>query len=217
MKKSLAKIILFGLAVMLISGCSSKTKEEQEYNKPAVYWYNKMIKQISNYQFDSADETFISLESEHRRSPLIPGAMMIIATAHMENEEYEMANYYFDEYLKRFSLKENADYVRYLKIKANFLAFKSQYRDQELLSRTLNDVSRFSNEYKTSKYIYLVKNIESRLLMSKALFDNEIADLYERLDKPEAQKMYAKKASNSWMDTDSIEKVEIPFYRYVFE
>ncbi|MEA3353599.1 MAG: outer membrane protein assembly factor BamD [Campylobacterota bacterium] len=217
MKINLIKIVFITIAIIIISGCSSKTVEEQEYNKPAVYWYNKMIKQISNYQYDSADETFLSLESEHRRSPLLPTAIMIIATAHMENEEYEMANYYYDEYLKRYSSKQNVDYVRYLKIKANFLAFKSQYRDQELLSKTLNDVSDFIGEYKNSKYIYLAKDIESRLLMAQATLDNEIAELYGRLEKTEAQKIYESKAKKSWMDINSIKKVEVPFYRYIFE
>ena len=210
------KIVLIAIiSIYILTGCASK--EDQEYNKPAVYWYNKMIKQITDYQLDDADDTYISLESEHRNSPLLPSAMMIIAYAHMQEDEYTMANYYFDEYLKRFSLKSNADYIRYLKIKTNFLAFKQQFRDQELLQKTLEDTEQFVKDYKNSQYIYLVETIKSRLLMAKAIFDKEIADLYTRVDKPKASKVYETKSKQSWQNLSEIKKVEQPFYRSVFE
>jgi len=213
-KKILTLLFAISLAY-IFTGCSSKI--EEEYNKPAVYWYNKMINQISNYQLDQADSTFTSLESEHRNSPLLPSAMMIIATTHMEDEAYAMANYYFDEYLKKYSLKKDADYIRYLKIKSNFLAFKNQFREQDLLTKTISEADTFIKEYPYSQYIYLIKDIKSRLLMSKSIFDTEISELYGRIDKPQAEKYYAKKASKHWKDTKNIDHVDVPWYRSIFE
>ncbi|MEA3315122.1 MAG: outer membrane protein assembly factor BamD [Campylobacterota bacterium] len=215
MRKKLLSTALLSMSLYIFSGCASK--DGQEYNKPAVYWYNKMIKQISNYQIDLADDTFTSLESEHRNSKLLPAAMLIIANAHIEEEEYLMANYYFDEYIKKFSLKENVDYIRYLKIKSNFLAFKSQFREQDLLMKTLNETSRFTKEYPNSQYIYLVKTIQSRLLMSKSVFDKEISELYARVDKPKAENYYNEKALESWSELENIQRVSVPWYRYIFE
>jgi len=215
MNKKIINILCIASLVYIFTGCASK--EQEEYNKPAVYWYNKMINQISNYQLDAADDTFTSLESEHRNSPLIPSAIMIIAISHMEDEAYTLANYYFDEYLKKYSLKKNADYIRYLKIKSNFLAFKNQFRDQELLTKTINETDLFIEEYKNSQYIHLVNNIKSRLLMAKAMFDKEISDLYSRVDKPKAQAFYAKRASENWKNIQEIEKVDVPWYRAIFE
>jgi outer membrane protein assembly factor BamD len=142
---------------------------------------------------------------------------MIIANAHMENEEYAMANYYLDEYLKRFSLKKDADYIRYLKIKSNFLAFKYQYREQKLLTKTLKETDEYIAKYPNSQFIYLVHNIKSRLLMSKATFEKEIAELYGRVDKPKAQKFYDQKASKNWQNTKEINEVDVPWYRSIFE
>lgn len=207
--------ILSIMAFVLFTGCAQK--EQEEFNKPAVYWYNKMIKLISQNRLDDADDTFTSLESEHRNSPLIPSAIMIISTAHMEDEEYTMANYYFDEYLKRYSVKNDADYIRYLKIKTNFLAFKSQFRDQSLLTKTLLETDKFLLNHKNSKYTYLVQTIRARLLMAKAIFDKEISDLYGRIDKPKGQEFYKNKATQSWKNLDSVEKVDVPWYRWIFE
>ena len=215
MKKTFINLLLLTSIIYIFTGCSAK--DDEEYNKPAIYWYNKMIKQISNYQIDEADDTFTSLESEHRNSPLLPSAIMIIATTHMQDEEYAMANYYFDEYLKRFSIKKNADYIRYLKIKSNFLAFKNQFREQDLLEKTLEETNEFIKKYPKSEYIYLVHTIKSRLLMSKSVFDKEIASLYSRIDKPKAQQYYEEKASKNWNKLDEIKQIDVPWYRYIFE
>ncbi|MFY4860683.1 outer membrane protein assembly factor BamD, partial [Aliarcobacter butzleri] len=59
-------LLLVTCATFVFTGCSSKS--EQEYNKPALYWYNKMMKQIASGDLDEADDTYTSLESEHRNS-----------------------------------------------------------------------------------------------------------------------------------------------------
>jgi len=215
MNTKILNLMIITSLVYIFTGCASK--EREEYNKPAIYWYNKMIRQISNYQLDDADNTFTSLESEHRNSPLLPGAIMIIAISHMEDEEYALANYYFDEYLKKYSIEKNADYIRFLKIKSNFLAFESQFREQNLLTKTITATNNFIKEYPKSQYIYLVKDIQSRLLMAKSLFDVEISELYDRIDKPKANVFYKEKASKDWDDVNNIEKIDVPWYRSIFE
>ncbi len=59
--------------------------------------------------------------------------------------------------------------------------------------------------------------MSARLYMAKANLDKEIADLYSRLDKPEAAKYYNEKVKKSWVNPKEIEPVEVPFYRYPFE
>jgi outer membrane protein assembly factor BamD len=200
--------------VTFFGGCSSK---DEEYNKPALYWYNKMIKELATYQIDNADDVYTSLESEHKNSPLIPSALMIIANAHIAQEEYLMADYYLDTYIKRFAYSKNIDYIRYLKIKSKFLAFKNQFREQKLILDTLKETEQFVKKFPNSPYKYLVLTMQSRLLMSKASFDTEIANLYARIDKPKAQEIYNKKAIQSWKQLDEIEPVSVPWYRWLFE
>jgi len=209
------QIILFLVAIFIFTACSSK--DNVEYNKPAIYWYNKMLKQISRYQLDAADDTYTSLEAEHRNSPLLESATLIIAQMHMQEEEYMMANYYYDEYLKKASTTKNFDYVRYLKVKSKFLAFKNQFRDQELLYKTIKESKEFVQKYPHSQYIYLVQTIYSRLLIDQALFEENISQLYTRVDKPKASKIYHNKATKIWHHTEVIKDVDVPFYRAVFE
>jgi outer membrane protein assembly factor BamD len=214
-KSNAKNIILLFLIATFFNACASKQVEE--FNKPALYWYNKMIKEISLNQLERADNTYTSLESEHRNSPLLPSALMVIAITHMDEEEYEVAVYYFDEYIKKFENNSLQDYVRYLKIKAKFLAFKQQFREQKLMDDTLVDINYFVANHPDSSYLFLVKTMQSRLYMAKASLNTEIASLYERINKPKASKVYANKAKTSWSEIKDIEPVSVSWYRTIFE
>jgi len=207
---------MVALVSLFFVACAEKQKV-QEYNKPAMYWYNKMLKQISESNLEEADDTFTSLESEHKNSPLISTSMLILANAHIKEEEYELANYYLDEYRKRYGLSKNIDYVRYMKIKANFLSLGLQYRAQQLMIDTITEIEDFMQKFPESPYIHLVQDIQSRLYMGKASFDKEISELYVRRDKDKAAAYYMEKSKTDWADTHEIEDVKVPWYRAIFE
>lgn len=213
MKKQLL-IITVG-SILFFGGCASKT--EEEFNKPASYWYNSMIDKLANYQIEAADSAYASLESEHKNSTLLPSAMLILANAHIAEEEYQMANYYLDEYIKKYVEAENLDYIKFLKIKANFMAFKQQFREQQLLNDTLREIDTFIDEYPESKYIHLVKTIQTKITLSEQSLNLEIASLYERKNKPKAAEIYKNKAKATNIDLKDIEPVHVPWYRKIFE
>jgi len=203
-------------AVFVFTACSSKN-EVTEYNKPALYWYNKMLTQIANGNLDEADDTYTSLESEHRNSPLIATSLLILVNGHIDEEEYSLANFYLDEYIKRFALSKNIDYARYLKIKANFLGFTYQLRNQELIENTITEIADFKAKYTRSPYMPLVDTMNARLYMAKASLDLSIAKLYEKKDKKLAAEFYNKKVKESWVNPKEIEAVDVPYYRSIFE
>jgi outer membrane protein assembly factor BamD len=209
-------LLLVITSAFVFTACSSKN-EVAEYNKPALYWYNKMLTQISKSDLDQADDTYTSLESEHRNSPLIATSLLILVNSHIDEEEYSLANFYLDEYIKRFALSKNIDYARYLKIKANFLGFTYQLRDQELMENTIKDIADFKVKYLSSPYMPLVDTINARLYMAKASLDLSIAELYKKKGKNEAAAFYNNKVKNSWINPDEIEAVNVPYYRSVFE
>lgn len=212
------KNLVLGAAIaFLFTACSQKSETTQEYDRPALYWYNKMIKQITNGYLEEADDTYTSLESEHRNSPLLPTALLILANGHIDEEEYQLANFYLDEYIKRYALSKNIDYARYLKIKANFQGFAYDLRDQQLIEDTISEIDEFKQTFPRSPYMPLVSTMSARLYMAKATLDAEIADLYKRLDKPKAAELYNEKVKESWIEPKEIEPVDVPFYRAPFE
>ncbi len=193
-------------------GCSSKNVAE--YNKSDIYWYQKMIHYISVGDLDKADEYYTSLESEHFASPLLKEATLILAQAHMDDEEYLMAKYYLDEYIKRFSNPENIEFANFLKIKASFLAFKNINRDQKLLQDTIQEAEKYKEKYPHSIFNPMVDTILTKLYMAQYVLDEEIAALYERRGKEKAAKIYKDRMKKLWIKKDQID-IPVNWYDYL--
>ena len=191
------KIILLGMAAAFwLAGCG-ETEAVKEFNKPALYWYKKIGGSIASDNLDKADAYYISLKSEHMRSPLMPTANLMLAYAHMENEEYLLADYYLDEYNKRFGEEGNREYIDFIKLKASFLGIKDVYKDQKLIMDSIEKANKYSYRYPGSPYLPLVNHILIRLHMSQYLLNENIAALYDRTGKEDAAKIYRDKNSNS--------------------
>ncbi|MEA3455859.1 MAG: outer membrane protein assembly factor BamD [Campylobacterota bacterium] len=202
MKKSL----LIAIAVaFLFAGCLGKKDEVSEYNKPALHWYKKIAESVAKSNLDKADEYYLSLKSEHIRSPLLPTAIIMLAHGHMEAEEYLMSNYYFDEYNKRFATSEGREYANFMKLKSAFFGIRDVNKDQKLMLDTVGNAEKFVLRYPDSAYDPLVKTILVRLHMSQYLLNENIAALYNRVDKDKGAKIYRAKNKQSPLNMDDIE------------
>ena len=208
-------VLIVASLVALISGCASKDKEV--FNMPATYWYEEIAKEIKAQDLEKADSRYTSLASEHIESPLLPDAMMMLANAHIQDEEYVLANFYLDEYLKRYGNKANADHVRYMKIKANYEAFPNPNRNQQLLLDTIVQTKDFLAKYPNSKFRPLAETILARLEMGEYFLNENIKDLYNRVDKPDAAQLYDEKLKKSSLGDAKIIEPNVPWYRSWFE
>jgi len=207
-------LLLLGSILIFNSGCSSKTK--QEFEKPAIYWYKKLIRSASTGNLEKADEFFTSLESEHISSPLIPEAMLILAQAHMDEEEYLLANFYLDEYIKRYGNRSNKEYAEFLKIKASFLGLTSPRCDQKLILDTLEKAQRYIDKYPKGLYTPYIKTIQLRLEMTRFMMNENISNLYKRRNKNKAAKIYKEKNSNNRIKKEDIQLPKDGWIDWIF-
>ncbi len=213
----LKKSILVGMALaFLFVGCSTDD-EVAEFNKPALYWYKKIGSSITQGNMDKADAYYISLKSEHMRSPLMPTAIMMLAAAHMNREEYLLANYYLDEHNKRFGQDTDREYTEFMKLKASFLGVKDVYKDQQLVMNSINNANKYMLRYPGSVYTPLVNTILIRLHMSQYLLNENIAALYDRTDKPEAAKIYREKNKGDIIEMSDITPPEQGIVGMIFD
>ncbi len=210
------KSMLFTLAVIVFIGCSDKNVVK-EYDRPALYWYKNIIKSISSSNFDKADNYYISLRSEHMRSPLLPTATLILAQAHMKDKSYLMADYYLDEYLKKYASGEKIELAKFLKIKAGFLGLKDINRDQKLMMDTLENVDKFTKDYPNSIYKPIVDTLKVRLSMAQYLLNENIARLYKRIGKDKAAEIYIEKNKKSTLNSADIEPPKESFFDKLFK
>jgi len=189
----------------------------EEFNKPALYWYNKMVDSIANGELDKADHYYSSLQSEHISSPLLPDATMIMAQAHMYQEEYLLSEHFLNEYIQRFANDNEREYAEFLKVKAKYLAISHPRRDQGLIDETIVVANKFKQHFKQSQFYFLVNAIDTRLILARYNLNDNIAELYERLDKPKGATYYYSLNSEKWIDKKRTKPASIPMYREVFE
>jgi len=213
LKKSFLSLLVL---IVMISGCG-KNEEVTEFNKPALYWYKKIAESIGRNNMDKADEYYISLKSEHIRSPLMPTAIMMLAHAHMDHEEYLLANYYFDEFNRRYADESTREYMEYMKLKASFLGVKDVYKDQKLIMDSINSANVYLMRYPGSEYAPLVNTLLVRLHMAQYLLNENIAALYDRTDKPEAAKIYRDKNKHSIVEMADITPPEKGIIGEIFD
>ncbi|WP_253248279.1 outer membrane protein assembly factor BamD [Helicobacter sp. 12S02634-8] len=205
-------IFLLLLAVFL-AACA---KQNAEYNKPATYWYQGILKEIKFGNLETADNYYSSLQSEHINSPLLPEAMLILGQAHMNQEEYILAEFYFDEYLKRYGTIQNADYIAFLKLQAHYYAFKNQSKDQEFISDTLQALDNFINKYPNSRYIPYVEYIQVKFVLGQNELNKAIANVYKKQHKKEALDKYLERIDEELQKETNPKPSHIPWYVVIF-
>ncbi len=214
-KSFVTRMAAVAVVAVLLTGCGSKS--EQEYEKPAIYWYQKMMKKVASGNLEKADNLFTSLESEHISSPLIPQAMMILAQAHMDAEEYLLAQFYMDEYMKRYGSFKNRMLAEFMKIKAAFFGLRSPQRDQKLIEDTLARARNYILKYPSGEFTPIVETIETRLAMTEYLLNEKIARLYDRRDKPRAAAIYRKRNASGWVRKEDIAPPPAGWFDWLFE
>ncbi len=205
---------IVSMLVLFISGCNEKDNMSNQSDR---FWYNEMVRMIELRDLDKADDNFLSLETEHIKSPLLKTATMIMISAHIRGENYMLAGFYMDKYLSLFGNREDREYIEYLRIKSKYLSLRRSLRDQKLLFDAIELVDNYKYDFPNSRYLSLVQTMGTNLILAKSHLNFEIAGLYKRLDKPEAVKYVLSDKDISWFKENEIEKPQVSFFRSLFE
>ena len=210
-----SKLLLLTIATFLFfSGCS---KELEEYNKPAIYWYTKIVESVADVNLDKADEYYSSLQGEHIGSPLLREATLMLAIAHMYYDEYLLSEHFLNEYIKRYANPNEKEAAEFMKIKAKYMALPNPRRDQGLIKEAIEEGEKFKNNYPSSMFYSVVDTMITRLYMGEASLNESIASLYDRVDKYKASKYYRELKPQPWINWDEIDRAEGAWYRAPFE
>lgn len=204
-------IFILMFVSLLFQGCSDK----EVYNKPAIEWYKNVVAAIQKGALDEADDNLMSLRGEHYNSPLVPLAIMNMATAYMNDGKYKLAIYELDEYIKKVNHKEDIEYAKYLRIRAKVSSLILVNRDQSLLNDTIIDTEKFLKENKNSIFYLEVSNIDVILRISRDYFNGSISNLYAKLDHNKASKLYKNKI-DKLQDAIKTSEPKDAWYRRVF-
>lgn len=213
-KNCTKKLALMPIVALFLAACSGTT---ELYNLTASQWYSHIIKALQLRDLERADELYTAMSSEHIADPLLENAQLILAQAHIDEEEYEMADFYLEENAKKFGTSKNMDFIRFLQIKAKFKTFAQPNRDQGLLLQGKDDIDAFSKTYENTKYTPLVQTMLSRFNLAIHALDGKIASLYKRTGRTQSHEIYKQRLEESDFENVPTKPAKVPWYRWIFE
>ncbi|CUU68563.1 outer membrane protein assembly factor BamD [Campylobacter hyointestinalis] len=211
LKKALIIISLF-----VFVGCGNKNDVEL-YNLSPEEWYSQVLKDIQNSDLEEADKHYISFSSEHISSPLLEQMLLILAQANVNDEKYETANAYLDEYIRRYGTKEKIEFANYMKIKANFDSFSKPNRNQKLMQDSIEAIENFLKNYPTTQYRPLIETMLVKFKLAQYYLDTQIYSLYDRTDRQESATIYKEKLDVSPLNGVDMIEPTLPWYMRAFE
>ncbi|PPB55672.1 outer membrane protein assembly factor BamD [Campylobacter hyointestinalis] len=211
LKKALIIISLF-----VFVGCGNKNDVEL-YNLSPEEWYSQILKDIQNSDLEEADKHYISFSSEHISSPLLEQMLLILAQANVNDEKYETANAYLDEYIRRYGTKEKIEFANYMKIKANFDSFSKPNRNQKLMQDSIEAIENFLKNYPTTQYRPLIETMLVKFKLAQYYLDTQIYSLYDRTDRQESATIYKDKLDVSPLNGIDMIEPTLPWYMRAFE
>ncbi|MDR2639693.1 MAG: outer membrane protein assembly factor BamD [Helicobacteraceae bacterium] len=183
MKRDICSILILGALAL---GCSQKDIS----NQSAEYWYRQVSDQIARNNLELAGDRYSSLLGEHAGSPLLAEATLMMAMAHLDAEEYLLANFYLDEYAKRFGAAQNTDRIAYLKLLSDYRGIKRALRDQKLALDAMDKSEAFVSRFGASQLKPYAATINAKTKLFNHELSLKIADLYRRMGKEDAAKYY---------------------------
>lgn len=216
METYLKKALIIIISLFVFVGCGNKNDAEL-YNLSPEEWYSQILKDIQNSDLEEADKHYISFSSEHISSPLLEQMLLILAQANVNDEKYETANAYLDEYIRRYGTKEKIEFANYMKIKANFDSFSKPNRNQKLMQDSIEAIENFLKNYPATQYRPLIETMLVKFKLAQYYLDTQIYSLYDRTDRQESATIYKDKLDVSPLNgVDMIEPM-LPWYMRAFE
>jgi outer membrane protein assembly factor BamD len=210
------KSAILALSLALLAGCGAK-KDNELYNLTPDQWYNQILNDIKDADLESADKHYISFASEHVASPYLEQVLVIMANAHVDEGEYKMANFYLDEYIKKYGTKDSIEYIQYLKIKANFDSFSKPNRNQKLVQDSISQINEFLKNYPNTQYKPLLDTMLIKFRLAEYYLNIDIYELYNRLDKDDSAAIYQDRIDISPLNDINSTKAKLPWYMIPFE
>ena len=210
------KSAIFILSLSILVGCGAK-KDDELYNLTPDQWYQQILNDIKDADLETANSHYISFASEHVASPYLEQVLIILANAHVDEEEYKMANFYLDEYIKKYGTKESIEYIQYLKIKANFDSFSKPNRNQKLVKDSILQIDEFLKNYPNTQYRPLIETMLVKFKLAEYYLDSDIYELYNKLDRSDSAAIYQDKMDNSPLNDINSTKAKLPWYMTPFE
>ncbi len=200
------------IAIAILNSCSSVNNstvvKKQITNNSIVSLnsdkklYSKIYQNIAKKNLDGADDAYIKLKTNYENSQYLNSAADTLAVVHMQNSEYILANFYLQEALQANSSDE---FAKFMLVKNQFLSANNNSRDLNYMNRALKALQ-IDNSLVYGDYAILANSMLIRVKLDMAWKNIQIGNLYKRLNKENAVKIYKQKVEQLGININEIDK-----------
>jgi outer membrane protein assembly factor BamD len=138
------------------------------------------------------DDNYVSFRDSHENSPKIPQMIISLIKSHTTAGEYQLAEFYCNEYRRDFPSGRKRDEVEYLSIKALYLNNKKHF-DERFSKQIKIQAKMFFANFRHSKYKPKIQSILTNIKKEQNARYEELAKEYEAKGKPKAAEFYREK------------------------
>ena len=158
--KNSFKLLLLASLIVVVSGCSSKDKDEDslvtqeglEAAQSPEALYNEGNAELEDKQYRAAINKFQEVERQHPYSKWATKAQMMAAFAAYQEDSYDEAIFALDRFVELHPGNEDVDYAYYLKSLAYYEQISDVARDQEMTERALESFDTLITRFPNSEY-----------------------------------------------------------------
>ena len=199
----IGNFLIINSIIWILIGCANNNAIKTDTNDSLnTSQYKKLNKYIKVGDLDRAGEQYVDLKDRENRD-IIKEAATSLALAHIAKKEYILANFFIQEGL---FVDSSDELLNFLLVKNQFLAANLHNRDQSYVKKALNALESNVNLVTNQDERILSNTMLNRVKLDLAWSDKEIGNLYKKINKEEATKLYNQKVQNMGFDIDNIVK-----------
>jgi outer membrane protein assembly factor BamD len=139
------------------------------------------------------DEKFVSIRRRNSEDAILPEFTLELAEKHLNQEEYVLAQYYVKVYLRDYRSDGQLERAWLLGLLSLFEKLKLTESQDTLLQEILRVGSNFENTFPKSPYLKHIKKIVDESIRIEYKRNNDIANYYEKIGKPQSAAFYRAK------------------------
>ena len=212
MKKSIKLAISLSLALVVATGCSSKS-EPNVPDKPAIELYSIAQQSLQAGNFVSAIETLEALDTRYPFGPHTVQVQLDLIYAYYKNSDTAQALANIDRFIRLNPTHKDIDYVYYMRgltnMGADYNLFHALFnidrsdRDPSYANAAFNDFSRLIQRYPESEYVADAKKRAIAIKNRLARYELSAAEYYMKRKAYIAAIQRAQHIIDNFADTQS--------------
>lgn len=146
---------------------------------------------IAKNKLEVADNLYLDFREDHYRSQKISALMLQLSKAHMQQQEYLLANYYAQSYASDYPDGSHVDEAWYLQLRSYFLRFKSSKESSMDIYEQFDEASKvYIENIRKKEFRTKVKEMQEEAKEIQKNRNEALALYYEKLNKPKAAEFY---------------------------